>query len=68
MAERIPVIVEEECIACGPCEEICPGVFQVNASLGFAMVINPEGCDEEGIQEAIDTCPTHCIHWSDEME
>jgi ferredoxin len=40
----------------------------VNESLGFAMVINPGGGEEAKIQEAIDACPTHCIHWSDEME
>ncbi len=68
MADRIPVIVEEECIACGACEEICPEVFQLNESLGFAMVMNPGGSDEATIQEAIDSCPTQCIHWSDEME
>jgi ferredoxin len=43
MAERLPDIVEEECIACAACEEICPEVFQMNESLGFAMVINPGG-------------------------
>lgn len=68
MAERIPVIVEEECIACGACEEICPAVFKLNESLGFALVINPAGGDEACVQEAMDNCPTQCIHWSDEME
>jgi ferredoxin len=67
MAEHVPVIVEEECIACGACEEICPEVFKLNESLGFAQVINPTGAPEEKIQEAIDDCPVQCIHWSDEM-
>lgn len=64
--ERFPVIVEEECIACGACAEICPEVFMINESLGFAQVINPGGGEEDKIQEAIDACPVHCIHWSDE--
>lgn len=68
MAERLPIIVEDECIACKACEEICPEVFHLNESLGFAMVINPGGGEEAKIQEAIEACPTHCIHWSDEME
>ena len=67
MAEHVPVIVEEECIACGSCEEICPEVFKLNESLGFAQVINPTGAPEEKIQEGIDACPVQCIHWSDEM-
>lgn len=65
--ERFPVIVEEECIACGACVEICPEVFSLNESLGFAQVLNPGGGEEEKIQEAIDACPVQCIHWSDEM-
>jgi len=63
----MPVIVEEECIACGACEEICSEVFKVNESLGFAQVINPTGAPEEKVQEALDNCPVQCIHWSDEM-
>ncbi|MEW6387237.1 MAG: ferredoxin [Thermodesulfobacteriota bacterium] len=67
MAERFPVIMEEECIACGACEEICPEVFRVNESLGFAQIINPSGSSEDKIQEALDACPVNCIHWSDEL-
>lgn len=66
MAERTPYIVEDECIACGACEEICPEVFRLNDSLGCAQVLNPTGAPEEKIQEAIDSCPVQCIHWSDE--
>ena len=65
--DRSPVIGEEECIACGACEELCPEVFQVNESLGFAQVINPTGAPEDRIQEAIDNCPVQCIHWADEI-
>lgn len=64
---RRPFILEDECIACGSCEEICPEVFQVNESLGYAQVVNPEGASEEKVQEAIDACPTQCIHWEDEL-
>jgi ferredoxin len=67
MAEHAPFIVEDECIACGTCEEICPEVFTLNESLGFAQVINPGGGPDDKIQEAIDSCPVQCIHWADEM-
>ena len=66
--EHSPYIVEEECIACGACTEICPEVFILNESLGFAQVINPGGAEEDKIQEAMDVCPVQCIHWADEME
>jgi ferredoxin len=66
MGERVPLIVEDECIACGACEEICPEVFRVNESLGFAQVLNPGGAPEDKIQEAMDDCPVTCIHWEGE--
>jgi ferredoxin len=67
MAEHAPFIVEDECIACGSCEELCPEVFRLNEGLGFAQVINPGGAADDKIQEAIDSCPVSCIHWADEM-
>jgi ferredoxin len=66
MADRIPYVEEDECIDCGTCEEICPEVFAVNDSLGFAQVMNPGGAPADKIQEAMDACPVQCIHWSDE--
>ncbi len=68
MPDHIPFIVEDECIACGACAEICPEVFMLNESLGFAQVINASGAPEEKIQGAIDNCPVNCIHWADEMD
>jgi ferredoxin len=68
MADRVPYIVEEECIACGACEESCPEVFKLNDSLGFAQVINPGGAPEDKIQEAVDVCPVQCIHWVDDLD
>jgi ferredoxin len=47
--------------------EICPEVFLLNESLGFAQVLNPGGASKEKMQEAMDACPVHCIHWEDEM-
>jgi ferredoxin len=66
MTDHAPYVVEDECIACGACEELCPEVFTVNETLGFAQVMNPTGAPEPKIQEAMDACPVQCIHWGDE--
>ena len=66
MSKRIPKIDEDECIACGNCEAVCPEVFRLNENLGHSEVINPQGASEEKIQEAMDQCPAQCIHWVEE--
>lgn len=53
----------DECIGCESCVEIAPDVFTFDEGQGKAQVVNPDGADEATIQEAIDTCPAHCIHW-----
>jgi ferredoxin len=58
-------LVEEECIGCGMCEQLCPEVFRLNTETNIAEVIMPEGGPEDLIQEAIDSCPVECIHWKD---
>jgi len=54
------VWIEEGCIACGLCEEICPEVFELK---DLAIVI--EGVnysDYEGqIKEAAESCPVEVI-------
>jgi len=65
MARRV-YLVEEECIGCGTCAELCPTVFSLNEDEGKAEVIKPLGGPEELIQEAIDSCPVECIHWAED--
>ena len=55
---------QAECIGCGLCSEIAPGVFALNDE-GVSVVIDSEGEGEDKIQEAIDECPVECIHWVD---
>ncbi len=62
---RVVYIVEEECIACGMCEEICPEVFKLNEERNVAEVLKPEGGPENLVQEAINSCPVECIHWKE---
>ena len=65
MANKIPVIDTEACIACGNCEAVCPAVFHLDESLGHSEVINPTGAPEDQIQLAIDQCPVQCISWQE---
>lgn len=62
---RVVYIDEDECIACGLCQDICPEVFKLDDDLMVAKVIKPQGGPEELIQESIDSCPVTCIHWKE---
>lgn len=63
--QRVPYIVTSECINCGVCVELCPEVFQISEKDGYAIVVDQAGASADRIQEAMDNCPTHCIHWED---
>ena len=54
-----------ECVGCESCVELCPEVFQMDESSGKSQVILPTGGPEDCIEEAIETCPSECIHWKD---
>ena len=62
----IPYIVSEDCLACGACVDVCPEVFQLNESLGYAQVVHPDSAAAKKIQEAVDICPVHCILWDED--
>lgn len=62
---RVPYIVYAECIGCGVCVELCPTVFQLDDQAGYAIVINQGGAEPDIIQNAMDHCPTACIHWEE---
>ena len=64
MARKV-YVDQEECIGCGACVDSCPDVFRLTED-NVAEAYNPEAASEEEIQEAIDSCPTECIHWEDE--
>ena len=60
---RIPEVDQDACISCGLCISTCPAVFRFNDS-GKSECYDPEGADEELIQQAMDGCPVQCITWS----
>jgi ferredoxin len=55
--------VDDQCINCGVCMEIAPGVFATNDDEGFAYVSKqPDGeADEENAREALESCPVEAI-------
>ncbi|MFP4392727.1 MAG: ferredoxin [Desulfohalobiaceae bacterium] len=59
------VIDKEECIGCESCVEICPEVFAFDEDEEKAYVIKEEGGPEDLIEEAMETCPSECIHWEE---
>ena len=58
------IIDQWECISCGVCVENTDAVFTLPDD-AKAVVIRQEG-DMALIQDALDSCPVTCIHWTDE--
>jgi len=57
------VWIEEGCIACGSCEQICPEVFRVTDQSRVQEGVNFSDY-EEGIKEAAECCPVEVIKYS----
>ena len=55
-----PVVDADLCTGCELCVDIAPNTFELNDE-GIVVVIDPEGDDEDAIQEAIDSCPVEAI-------
>ncbi|CAL9123130.1 unnamed protein product [Musa textilis] len=54
---------EFSCIGCKNCANVAPDVFQIEEEYGRARVCCQSG-NPDLVQEAIDTCPVDCIHWT----
>ncbi|KAK4342268.1 hypothetical protein RND71_038084 [Anisodus tanguticus] len=58
------VFVDEfSCIGCKNCANVCPKVFGIEEDYGRARVYDQCG-NPDFIQQAIDSCPVDCIHWT----
>ncbi|PON96477.1 3Fe-4S ferredoxin [Trema orientale] len=54
---------EFSCIGCKNCANVAPDVFGIEEDFGRARVYNQ--CGNPGlVQQAIDSCPVDCIHWT----
>ncbi|KAL6851741.1 hypothetical protein ACP4OV_020305 [Aristida adscensionis] len=63
-APKDHVFVDEfTCIGCKNCANICPNVFQIEEDFGRSRAYSQSG-NTELIQDAIDSCPVDCIHWT----
>lgn len=54
---------EFSCIGCKNCANVAPDVFSIEEDFGRARVCNQSG-NPALVQEAINTCPVDCIHWT----
>ncbi|XP_027340849.1 chaperone protein dnaJ C76, chloroplastic-like [Abrus precatorius] len=54
---------EFSCIGCKNCANVAPDVFAIEEDFGRARVYNQCG-NRELVQQAIDSCPVSCIHWT----
>ncbi len=59
-----PVADEDLCTGCGLCPDLAPGTFEMNDD-NIAVIIDPQGDDEDAIQDAIDSCPVEAIAWEE---
>ena len=59
------VKVNDDCSACGICEDICPEVFELGDEIAEVKV-NPIPAEhEEKVRESAEECPTESIEISD---
>ncbi|KAJ1388947.1 DnaJ domain containing protein [Sesbania bispinosa] len=54
---------EFSCIGCKNCANVASDVFAIEEDFGRARVYNQCG-NPELVQQAIDSCPVDCIHWT----
>ncbi|KAF1896549.1 hypothetical protein Lal_00034247 [Lupinus albus] len=58
------VFVDEfSCIGCKNCANVAPDVFAIEEDFGRARAYTQCG-KSELVQQAIETCPVDCIHWT----
>ena len=56
---------EDVCTGCGLCVDKCPGIFELDDGVAYAVVsLVPEG-EEERVEVAIDECPVDAIGLED---
>ena len=62
---RVPSVDRDKCQGAYICESIAAQTFKVNND-GISEVIDPQGDDEQTIQQAINSCPYAALSWKEE--
>jgi len=57
------VWIEEGCIVCNACEDICPDVFEVTDDICIVKESEDYKNFEDGIIEAAESCPVEVIKY-----
>lgn len=52
--------INEDCMGCEACVELCPDVFEMDEDAEKAIVIAPDSTSD-CVEEAIDSCPAEAI-------
>jgi len=52
---------QEACCGCGPCEEICPQVFEITGEVARVKVDVVPAELEDACRDAMENCPTQAI-------
>lgn len=52
--------INDDCMGCESCVELCPDVFEMNDDGDKAVVKDPDS-SLDCVQEAIDSCPAEAI-------
>ena len=65
LTEKAVWVDEAACIGCKYCVHVASNTFIVDEDHGRSRAIRQDGDSLDTIQEAIDTCPVDCIHWTD---
>jgi len=58
------VWVDDECIACGTCVDLCPEVFEMEGDLAVVLSSADLSLDDK-IVEAAEACPVEAIHYEE---
>ena len=55
------VRIEDTCVACGLCIDVCPDVFEMGSDIAQVLTEQVPAEHESDVQQAADDCPVEAI-------